>query len=73
MLVPPGQAGAEVFNCPDSYFIINGIRLCGEKLNDASTELDFTKNAPVTGELTLKEISCIRLHLSELLEANRNH
>ena len=29
-LIPPGQAGAEVFNCPDDYIVINGIRLCGE-------------------------------------------
>ena len=48
-LIPPGQAGAEVFNCPDDYIVINGIRLCGERLNDASVQLDFTRNSPVTG------------------------
>jgi hypothetical protein len=49
-LIPPGQAGAEVFNCPDDYIVINGIRLCGERLNDASVQLDFTQNSPVTGK-----------------------
>ncbi|KAJ9595502.1 hypothetical protein L9F63_013324, partial [Diploptera punctata] len=48
LVIPPGQAGAEVFNCPDDYIVINGIRLCGERLNDASVQLDFTQNAPVT-------------------------
>ncbi|XP_068085726.1 uncharacterized protein [Anabrus simplex] len=47
-IVPPGQAGAEAFNCPDDYIIINGIRLCGERLNDASVTVDFTQDAPVT-------------------------
>ncbi|KAL1129025.1 hypothetical protein AAG570_013557, partial [Ranatra chinensis] len=46
--IPPGQAGAEVFNCPDDYITIGGIRLCGQKLNDASVQIDFTKNYPVT-------------------------
>jgi hypothetical protein len=49
-LIPPGQAGAEVFNCPDDYIVINGMRLCGERLNDASVQLDFTRNYPVTGK-----------------------
>ncbi|PNF20685.1 hypothetical protein B7P43_G03027, partial [Cryptotermes secundus] len=49
-LIPPGQAGAEIFNCPDDYIVINGIRLCGERLNDASVQLDFTRNYPVTGK-----------------------
>ncbi|PSN52667.1 hypothetical protein C0J52_06027 [Blattella germanica] len=48
LLIPPGQAGAEVFNCPDDYIVINGIRLCGERLNDASVQLDFNQNSPVT-------------------------
>ncbi|XP_069685946.1 uncharacterized protein [Periplaneta americana] len=51
-LFPPGQAGAEVFNCPDDYIVINGIRLCGERLNDASVQLDFTRNYPVTDTST---------------------
>lgn len=47
--VPEGQAGAEVFDCPDDYIVVAGVRLCGYNLNDASTLLDFTKNSPVTG------------------------
>ena len=47
--VPPGQAGAEIFSCPDDYIVIGGIRLCGDKLNDGSLIEDFTMNAPVTG------------------------
>nr|CAD7427796.1 unnamed protein product [Timema monikensis] len=47
-LVPPGQAGAEVFNCPHDYIVVNGVRLCGDRFNDASSEIDFTKNSPVT-------------------------
>lgn len=47
-LSPVGQAGAEIFSCPDDYISINGIRLCGEKLNDASIIKDFSQNAPVT-------------------------
>ncbi|KAF2889670.1 hypothetical protein ILUMI_16503, partial [Ignelater luminosus] len=46
--VPPGQAGAEIFSCPDDYIVINGIRLCGDRLNDGSVIQDFTRNAPVT-------------------------
>ncbi|XP_077301167.1 uncharacterized protein LOC143921689 [Arctopsyche grandis] len=47
-LIPPNQAGAEIFNCPDDFMVVNGIRLCGERLNDASITEDFTVNAPVT-------------------------
>lgn len=50
--VPEGQAGAEVFDCPDDYIVVDGIRLCGYKLNDASTIFDYTKNAIVSGDLT---------------------
>ncbi|KAK4878123.1 hypothetical protein RN001_010629 [Aquatica leii] len=46
--LPPGQAGAEIFSCPDDYIIMNGVRLCGERLNDGSITMDFTRNAPVT-------------------------
>lgn len=42
------QAGMETFNCPNDYIIIGGMRLCGEKLNDASINLDFSQNYPVT-------------------------
>lgn len=49
-MVPAGQAGADVLNCPDDYIIVNGLRLCGYKLNDGSMISDFTMNAPVTGK-----------------------
>lgn len=49
--VPPRQAGAEVFNCPDDYISISNVRLCGQKLNDGSVQVDFTKNYPVTGKV----------------------
>ncbi|XP_011294130.2 uncharacterized protein LOC101889317 [Musca domestica] len=46
-LVPDGQAGAGIFNCPDDFLAINQVRLCGERFNDGSTNEDFTVNAPV--------------------------
>ncbi|XP_059610087.1 uncharacterized protein LOC132257265 [Phlebotomus argentipes] len=47
-IIPPKQAGAEIFNCADDYIAINGVRLCGERLNDGSRSEDFTKSFPVT-------------------------
>lgn len=47
-VVPPRQAGAEIYNCPDDYIAINYVRLCGEKLNDASILSDFSRNSPIT-------------------------
>lgn len=49
--MPVGQAGAEIFNCPADYIVINGIRLCGYKLNDGSSDGNFNNNAPVTGKI----------------------
>jgi hypothetical protein len=49
-IVPANQAGAGVFNCPDDYIVVSGVRLCGERLNDATSNIDFTVNAPVTGK-----------------------
>ncbi|XP_054747914.1 uncharacterized protein LOC129253520 [Anastrepha obliqua] len=46
-LVPDGQAGAGIFNCPDDYIAINQVRLCGERFNDGTVTDDFTQNAPV--------------------------
>lgn len=46
-VIPPHQAGAEIYNCADDFIAVNGIRLCGEKLNDASLTEDFQVNAPV--------------------------
>ncbi|XP_065173022.1 uncharacterized protein [Atheta coriaria] len=48
LTVPAGQAGAGVINCPDDYIVVNGIRLCGDRLNDGSLIDDFSANAPVT-------------------------
>ncbi|KFB36784.1 hypothetical protein ZHAS_00003944 [Anopheles sinensis] len=47
-LVPPNQAGVEIFSCPDDYIAINYMRLCGERLNDGSVVADFTRNTPVS-------------------------
>lgn len=47
-VIPMGQAGAEIYNCADDFIAFNGIRLCGEKFNDASITEDFSINAPVT-------------------------
>ena len=47
-IVPPGQAGAEIFNCPDDFIAVNGLRICGEKLNDGRTIPDFTQNSIIT-------------------------
>ncbi|KAK9874338.1 hypothetical protein WA026_002688 [Henosepilachna vigintioctopunctata] len=46
--VMPGQAGIETFDCPNDYIVINGVRLCGYKLNDGTVNQDLTMNAPVT-------------------------
>ncbi|XP_026469592.1 uncharacterized protein LOC113373514 [Ctenocephalides felis] len=54
-IIPPEQAGVEVFNCPDDFIIINGVRLCGERLNDASLIEDFTIDAPVVAMPTKRD------------------
>ncbi|KAL3270898.1 hypothetical protein HHI36_021410 [Cryptolaemus montrouzieri] len=46
--VMPGQAGVETFDCPNDYIIINGVRLCGNKLNDGSMNTDLSMNSPIT-------------------------
>ncbi|XP_037821373.1 uncharacterized protein LOC119610297 [Lucilia sericata] len=46
-LVPDGQAGAGIFNCPDDFLGINQVRLCGERFNDGTENEDFTIHAPV--------------------------
>ncbi|KAK9503036.1 hypothetical protein O3M35_011689 [Rhynocoris fuscipes] len=48
LTVPPKEAGAEIFNCPDDYIVVANVRLCGQKLNDATTQLDYTQNYPIT-------------------------
>lgn len=47
-VIPEKQAGIEIFSCNDDYISVNSIRLCGEKLNDASRNDDLTSNAIVT-------------------------
>ncbi|XP_049872883.1 uncharacterized protein LOC126371610 [Pectinophora gossypiella] len=47
-VIPPGQAGVEIFNCPTDWLLIAAVRLCGERLNDGSVLQDFALDAPVT-------------------------
>lgn len=47
-VIPEKQAGVEIFSCNDDYIAVNSIRLCGEKLNDASRNDDLTVNAMIT-------------------------
>lgn len=47
-MIPEKMAGVEIFNCHDDFISVNSIRLCGEKLNDASRIDDLTLNAPIT-------------------------
>lgn len=47
-VIPEKQAGVEIFSCNDDYIAVNSIRLCGEKLNDASRTNDLTVNAMIT-------------------------
>lgn len=47
-VIPEKQAGIEIFSCNDDYISVNSIRLCGEKLNDASRSDDLTENAIIT-------------------------
>nr|CAH7729702.1 unnamed protein product [Callosobruchus chinensis] len=46
--VPAGQAGAGAMDCPNDYIVIDGIRLCGDKFNDGSVQMNASLNAPVT-------------------------
>ncbi|CAL8116018.1 unnamed protein product [Orchesella dallaii] len=48
LLLPSGQAGVGIRNCPDDYIILNGIRLCGERLNDGTKTTLLMDDAPVT-------------------------
>lgn len=47
-VVPEKQAGIEIFSCNDDFISVNSIRLCGEKLNDASRNDDLSMNAAIT-------------------------
>lgn len=48
-VIPQGQAGVEIFNCPSDWLLISATRLCGDRLNDGSVIQDFSLDAPVTG------------------------
>ncbi|XP_031766590.2 uncharacterized protein LOC113509880 [Galleria mellonella] len=47
-VIPPGQAGVEIFNCPNDWLLISAIRLCGDRLNDGSVLQDFSLDASIT-------------------------
>ncbi|XP_070507138.1 uncharacterized protein [Chironomus tepperi] len=47
-IIAPGQAGAEIFGCPDDFLAVNYIRICGYKLNDGALTINFNTNEPVT-------------------------
>ncbi|XP_047025149.1 uncharacterized protein LOC124633831 isoform X1 [Helicoverpa zea] len=47
-VIPPGQAGVEILNCPNDWLLITATRLCGDRLNDGSVFQDFTVDAPIT-------------------------
>lgn len=47
-VIPEKQAGVEIFSCNDDYISVNSIRLCGEKLNDASRNEDLSTNAIIS-------------------------
>ncbi|XP_072932986.1 uncharacterized protein [Epargyreus clarus] len=48
-VIPPRQAGVEIFNCPSDWLLVAAVRLCGERLNDGSVLQDFSLDAPITG------------------------
>lgn len=62
-VVPEKQAGVEIFSCNDDYISVNSIRLCGEKLNDASRNDDLTSNAIITD--TSNGLNVIPVHTNE--------
>ncbi|CAH0720029.1 unnamed protein product, partial [Brenthis ino] len=49
-ILPPQQAGVEIFDCPSDWLLISALRLCGERLNDGSVLQDFSLDAPVTDD-----------------------
>ncbi|XP_026734126.1 uncharacterized protein LOC113498338 [Trichoplusia ni] len=48
LIIPPGQAGVEILNCPSDWLLIAATRLCGDRLNDGSVFQDFSVDAPIT-------------------------
>lgn len=55
-LIPKGQAGVEIFNCPTDWLLVAAARLCGDRLNDGTVLQDFSEDAPVTGNLSIFRI-----------------
>lgn len=51
LLLPSGQAGVGIRNCPDDYLLISGVRLCGERLNDGTKSSLMMDDAPISGRL----------------------
>ncbi|CAK1555293.1 unnamed protein product [Leptosia nina] len=49
-IIPPRQAGVEIYNCPSDWLLIAAVRLCGDRLNDGSTIQDFSLDAPVVDD-----------------------
>ncbi|XP_042875586.1 uncharacterized protein LOC122255519 isoform X2 [Penaeus japonicus] len=47
-VVPAGEAGTGLIQCPDDFVILAGTRLCGDRLNDGSAVPTRTDNGPVT-------------------------
>ncbi|KAJ0183295.1 hypothetical protein K1T71_001271 [Dendrolimus kikuchii] len=47
-IIPPNQAGVEIYNCPSDYLLISATRLCGDRLNDGSILQDLSLDAPIT-------------------------
>lgn len=47
-VVPAGEAGIGLIQCPDDFVIVAGTRLCGDRLNDGSAVPTRTDNGPVT-------------------------
>lgn len=52
-VVPAGEAGVGLIQCPDDYLIMAGTRLCGDRLNDGSGDPQPTNNGPVTGTYSI--------------------
>ncbi|CAH0586955.1 unnamed protein product [Chrysodeixis includens] len=48
LIIPPGQAGVEILNCPSDWLLIAATRLCGDRLNDGSVFQDFGVDSPIT-------------------------
>lgn len=65
-VIPPNQAGVEIYNCPSDYLLISATRLCGNRFNDGSVLQDLSLDAPVTGifnlSLDTEELSLKNLH-----------